>query len=240
MGTVVAKHRHQEICDSIFHILYSFNKIDKEIGKKFIMFDTLNDIFSRKYSQQSIEFISTAGKNGRNSHGAAGLIQMIYNDNQIQLLKASDPNYWLQRAKSVYITYRLKSNSLELCKGIKWAIKAEEDSKIRMQQGEKQYYRTMSNAVIQIAIMYGRVANINNYNTVSYNDKAVEYYYKGFSDSNNIAAAKSIINHSKGTEDFNCLIQDIITNPDHVSMEWEKEKNYLINISINGDVAYSL
>lgn len=239
IGNVVAKQRHKNICDSIYHILYSFNKIDNEVVKKFIMFDTLNDIFSRKYSQKSIDFAVSKGEKGKNSYGAAGLIQAIYNDNHIQQLKAADPNYWLQRAKSVYIMYRHKHDISRLYQGIKWAIKAEQDSEIKVKQGVKQYYRTMSNAVIQIAIMYGRVAYLNAYKKVSDNNKAVEYYYKGLSDSNNSAAAKSLINNSKGTDDFNNLIQDIIANPNHIDQEWRNERDYLINVSIKGDIVYS-
>ena len=119
MGKVIAKNRHRNICNSIYHILYSFNKIDKNIVKKFIMFDTLNDIFSRKYSQQSIVYLESEGTYGRNSNGAAGLIQSIYNNSKIQLLKASDPNYWLQRAKSVYIINRHKSDANKIYEGIR-------------------------------------------------------------------------------------------------------------------------
>lgn len=239
MGKVIAKRRHSNICNCIYHILLSFSKIDKNIVKKFIMFDTLNDIFSRKYSQQSIEYIESKGKYGRNSNGAAGLIQAIYSDSNIQQLKASDPNYWLQRAKSVYIINRHRPDADKIYEGIKWAIKAERDSEIKVNQGEKQYYRTMSNAVIQIAIMYGRVAKIKNYSITSDNNKAVEYYYKGLSDSNNSAAAKSLINYSKGTDDFNSLIKDIVANPYHIDPEWGNERDYLIKVSINGDILYS-
>lgn len=239
MGNTVAKHRYSLICDSIYHIIYSFNKIDQNIVKKFIMFDTLNDIFSRKYSQQSIDFLISEGKRGKNANGAAGLIQAIYNNDQIQKLKASDPNYWLQRAKSAYIINRHKGDVKQIYEGINWAIKAERDSEIKVKQGEKQYYRTMSNATIQIAIMYGRVAKIKNYKVIADNNKAVEYYYKGFSDSNNIAAARSLINNSRGTEDFNSLIKDIVVNPEHVDSEWGRERDYLIKVSINGDVLYS-
>ena len=50
------------------------------------------DIFSRKYSWESIDFIESSGKRGKHTNGAAGLIQMIYSDEKIKSLKASDPN----------------------------------------------------------------------------------------------------------------------------------------------------
>lgn len=115
MGTAIAKSRHRTICDNIYHIMYCFDKAEKDSVKKFIMFDTLNDIFSRKYSQKSINYIETNGKEGKDSQGAAGLIQEIYNDDKIQQLKAGDPNYWLQRAKSVYITYYKNTKKLMNC-----------------------------------------------------------------------------------------------------------------------------
>lgn len=241
IGKTVAKSRHRDICNSIYSIMYSFEKIDRDIVKKFIMFDTLNDIFSRKYSQQSINFISSNGEEGKSVHGAAGLIQQIYSDDKIKQLKSDDPNYWLQRAKSVYITYYKQNNIFELYEGIQWAIKAEQDSLIKIQEGERQYKRTMSNATIQIAIMYGRVARMNEYKNISDNSKAVEYYYKGLSDVNNSAAAKSIIcNNSKGTEDFHNLISILGTNKNAIDQEWNVERDYLLKIGIGNNISYSL
>lgn len=144
MGNAVVKQRHQDICDSVFHILHSFNKINPDIVKKFIMFDTLNDIFSRKYSWESINYVESSGESGKDLSGAAGLIQMIYNDENIKKLKASDPNYWLQRAKSVNNAYRKKTDIAILYEGIDWALKAEQDSRIKVDHGERQYNRTIS------------------------------------------------------------------------------------------------
>ena len=239
LGNAIAKTRHRMICESIHHIMYSFDKIDKNIVKKFIMFDTLNDIFSRRYSKINIDYIVSYGHEGKNADGAAGLIQEIYNDPKIQELKAEDPNYWLQRAKSIYMTCRSKKDIQELYEGINWAIKAEQDSEIRVSQGEKRYYRTMSNSTIQVAIMYGRIAKLNKYNVIDDINRAVEYYYKGLSDTNNSAAAKSIMNHSKGTEDFKSLVNYLINNPTCVSSEWYSNRDYLIKIRINGDILYS-
>lgn len=239
MGKAIIKQRHRDICDSIYHIIYSFSKTEQDVVKKFTMFDTLNDIFSRKYSWESIDFVESSGNSGKKSNGAARLIQMIYSDDNIKQLKASDPNYWLQRAKSIYITYRKKRDLPILHEGIDWAIKAEQDSKIKVQQGEKQYDRTMSNAIIQTAMLLGRVAKLNNYNVIEDNNRAIEYYYRDLSDSNNVMAAKSLISHSKGTEDFNNLIKHLVENWEQVDQEWIEESNYLIKIGIKDDVIYS-
>lgn len=240
MGNVVVKQRQRDICDSIYHILHSFNRVDPDVVKKFIMFDTLNDIFSRKYSWESIDYVVSSGESGKDLSGASGLIQMIYDDDNIKKLEASDPNYWLQRAKSVNIAYRKKTDIAKLYEGIDWAIKAEQDSKIKADQGERKYNRTMSNAIIQVAIMLGKVARLNNYNIIEDNNRAIEYYYKGLSDSNNAAAAKTILSHSRGTEDFKSLIKYLVENWNQVGHEWQKESNYLIGIGVKDDVIYSV
>lgn len=239
MGNAVAKTRHGKICNSIYHIMCSFDRVDKNVIKKFIMFDTLNDIFSSKYSQSSINYIASGGGSGKSSHGAARLIQEIYDNEKIQKLEAADPNYWLQRAKSIYIMYRKQQDIEKLRQGIQWAIKAEQDSEIYVKQGMKQYARTMSNATIQIAIMYGRVAKLNKYSIQADNYRAIEYYYKGLSDSNNIEAARSLINHSKGKEDFDGMIGYLVENARSFEPEWREERDYLIKVSINKDMVYS-
>ncbi len=240
MGNALVKQRHRDICDSIFHILYSFNRVDPDIVKRFIMFDTLNDIFSRKYSWESIDYVVSSGESGKDLSGASGLIQMIYNDDNIKKLKASDPNYWLQRAKSINIAYRKKKNIAILYEGIDWAIKAEQDSRIKVDQGEKQYNRTMSNSVIQVALMLGKVARLNNYKNIEENARAIEYYYKGLSDSNNVAAAKTLLSHSRGTEDFKGLLDYIVENWNQIGHEWQEEANYLIGIGLKNDTIYSI
>ena len=126
-----------------------------------------------------------------------------------------------------------------LREGVDWALKAEQDSMIKVQQGEKQYYRTVSNAIIQTAMLLGRVAKLNNYKVIEDNTRAIEYYYKGLSDSNNVAAAKSLISHSKGTEDFNTLIKHLVANWDQVPPEWRRESNYLVGIGIKDNAIYS-
>ncbi len=239
MGNAVVKQRHRDICDSIFHILHSFNRFNSDIVKRFIMFDTLNDIFSRKYSWESISYAESSGESGKDLSGAAGLIQMIYNDDNIKKLKASDPNYWLQRAKSINNAYRKKTDIAILYEGIDWAIKAEQDSRIKVDYGERQYNRTVSNAVIQVAIMLGKVIRLNNYSIIEDNNRAIEYYYKGLSDSNNVAAAKTLLSYSRGTEDFKCFVKYLVENWDQIGQEWQKEGNFLINLGIKDDTIYS-
>lgn len=92
----------------------------------------------------------------------------------------------------------------------------------------------MSNAIIQIAMLLGRLAKLNNYKVMADNTRAIECYYKGPSDSNNIVAAKSLISHSRGTEDFNKLVKYIVENWTQIPIEWTTESNYLVNIGIKG------
>ncbi|EOL9051385.1 SIR2 family protein [Cronobacter turicensis] len=81
------------------------NKNNEEIGKKIIMFDTINLLFSRK-------------------KGAGRLILRLYEE--LQPLLSQDPDYWLQRAKAMGTVLKGRSNLLE---AIDYAKKAFEDGK---------------------------------------------------------------------------------------------------------------
>lgn len=183
--------RQKNICEAIYRILSCFDNIDQDAVKTFLMFDTLNEIFSRIYSKQSIDFLTSDGKEGQKLYGASSMIHEIYNDENIKKLKSGDPNYWLQRAKSIYITnYKHKGSQKELLEAIDWAKKAEQDSRLKIEKGEKKFLRTESNAIMQLAMLYGKLANLRNYEDISINNSALMYYYNGFSDANNINAAK--------------------------------------------------
>jgi energy-coupling factor transporter ATP-binding protein EcfA2 len=81
------------------------NKNNEEIGKKIIMFDTINLLFSRK-------------------KGAGRLILKLYEE--LQPLLSQDPDYWLQRAKAMGTVLKGKKNLLE---AIDFAKKAFEDGR---------------------------------------------------------------------------------------------------------------
>ena len=237
MGNRMAKEHQKNVCQAIYEILLSFSKIDTDCVKEFLQFDKLNDIFSRVYSESSIALMSNPNGSTRIKYGAAKFIHNVYANENIKRLKANDPNYWLQRAKSIYITNNYKHDGLkaEILEAIDWAKKAEQDSKTRIGNGETKYFRTESNAIMQIAMLYGRLAKLYDYTNNNVNELALEYYYKVFSDTNNISATKTLLSHSRGTEDFTKFINKLVLKVDIVGSEWSQEKNYLLKIGFKKD-----
>ena len=237
LGKRMTKEHQKNVCQAIYEILLSFSKIDMDHVKEFLQFDKLNDIFSRVYSESSIASMSKPNGSKSIKYGAAKFIHNVYANENIKRLKADDPNYWLQRAKSIYITnnYRHAGSTAEILEAIDWAKKAEQDSRTRVDNGETKYFRTESNAIMQIAMFYGRLAKLYGYIKKDVNELALEYYYKVFSDTNNISATKTLLNHSRGTDDFTKFVNILIRKTDSVGHEWDKEKNYLLNIGLNKD-----
>lgn len=237
IGNRMAKEHQNKVCEAIYAILLSFSKIDMDNVKEFLQFDKLNDVFSRVYSESSITSMSNLNGATRIKYGAASFIHNVYANENIKQLKANDPNYWLQRAKSIYITnnYRHAGSRAEILEAIDWAKKAEQDSRTRVDNGETKYSRTESNSIMQIAMLYGRLAKLQGYVNKIVNESALEYYYKVFSDTNNIGATKTLLNHSRGTDDFTRFVNRLISNDDSVGTEWSQEMNYLINIGLKKD-----
>lgn len=232
MGSVSRKEHFKNISAAIYHTLFVFDKKKQDMVKKFLLFDILNDVFSVQYMRENIRKLSEDDKNIENpsnrKSGAAALIQAIYEDEDIQKLKSSEPNYWLQRAKSLYILNSGKHGRKErLQEGIQWAKKAIGDSKIFISQGQNKYIRTLSNANMQIAMLYGKLAYKHYYSDIIINTQAVHYYYESLSDPNNSAAAKSLMERSKGTSDFKKLIENIAQNKDLILRDAIREAKYL-------------
>lgn len=235
MGKAIKKEHFNNICAAIYHILFVYEKINQDEVKKFLLFDSLNDIFSRQYSKENIDKLTKEEDDKESqeqrTYGAAALIQAIYEDENIQKLKATEPNYWLQRAKSLYILNSSKNGNIErLEEGVEWAKKAMADSEILINKGQRKYYRTFSNAIIQIAMLYGKLAYRKMYKDYNINTLAVNYYYKGLSDANNLSAAKSLIARSRGTRDFKNLLNHVKQNKEIIYDEALDEVKYLCNI----------
>lgn len=79
------------------------------------------------------------------------------------------------------------------------------------------------------------MAKLYGYTKNDVNELALEYYYKVFSDTNNIGATKTLLNHSRGTEDFTKFVNRLISKTDIVGPEWSQERNYLLKIGLNKD-----
>lgn len=231
IGSVIKKQHFDGVCSAIYHILMSYEKRDADKVKKFLMFDILNDIFSRQYSKENIEKLLRENHDEKKLYGAAALIQAIYENDEIQKLKSGEPNYWLQRAKSLYILNSGKKGRTErLEEGIEWAKVAEGDSETLISNGKSKYYRTLSNAIVQIAMLYGKLAYKLYYKDKVINTQAINYYYKGLSDGNNLQAAKSLIASSRGTNDFNNLLNHVKKDVTCISPDAVDEAEFLCNI----------
>ena len=70
--------------------------------------------------------------------------------------------------------YRHAGSRAEILEAIDWAKKAEQDSRTRVDNGESKYSRTESNAVMQIAMLYGKLAKLRGYNEKKVNESALE------------------------------------------------------------------
>ena len=240
MVKAVIPSRHQAICDSIYEIIRTFIKNDRSVVRNIIFFDTLNDIFSKRYSKSNIRYLATDGKEGKSADGAAKIIEEIYMDENIQRVMSDDINYWLQRAKCTYILYRKAKDISKLYEGVQWAKKTEYDADARANKGENRYERTRLNAIVEVAMLYGRIANLKKFADISDNSDAVSYYFKALSDGNNLDTARTLLTNSKGTEDFKKLVDNIVENPGVIYADLGKERDYLINIRVNGDMVYSI
>ena len=84
-------------------------------------------------------------------------------------------------------------------------------------------------------MLYGKLAKLDRYNKKKVNELALEYYYKVFSDANNIGATKTLLANSRGTNDFIEFINKLISNENTVGGEWSREKDYLVNVGVNKD-----
>ena len=49
------------------------------------------------------------------------------------------------------------------------------------------------------------------------------------------SATKTLLNHSRGTEDFTKFVNRLILKTDIVGTEWSQERNYLLKIGLNKD-----
>ena len=235
MGNTMKNIHRKTICDAIYHILFSYDE-NGEKAKKFLMFDTLNDIFSRQYTKENIERLESTKKNTGSAYGAVSVIRAVYDDENIAKLKSDEPNYWLQKAKSIYIyNSGEKGNKERIKEGIEWAKMAEGNSETLVSNGKNKYLRTISNAIVQTAMLYGNLANKLSYSDKKINTRSINYYYKALSDANNLTATKSLIAESRGTKDFNELLNYIKSNKEAFDSSVAEEAGYLCSVQDSGN-----
>ena len=241
VSTALAVKNQEKVCEAIYQILKNYENVNKTRVKEFIMVDVLNDIFSRVYSRKYLDSLNTRDeKNGNKSRlaGAAMLISRIYKYKPIQDLKADDPNYWLQRAKSIYIVANASTNISvnELYDAVQWSKKAEQDALLLIQKGDNSYWRTKSNAEVETAMLYGKITNKENFSNIESVNNAIGYYYKAFNDSNNLGAIEGIIERSKGSNDFRNLMNYAIEHMESVDTDMTDSLSFLLTLHINGAI----
>lgn len=137
------------------------------IQQKVIMFDTLNQIFSYE------------------DGGAGALIKEVYIT--IQPLLSDNPDYWLQRAKSIL---KLERDNIKIVKdGIDYARKAFKD-------GTRE--KTINNAEFTIALLYGKLCKLENYAGPENVIEAINWFYTAISKNKyNKAYIDSMLEHSR-------------------------------------------
>jgi hypothetical protein len=142
-----------------------------------------NNHFS--YIQEKIIMFDTLNQIFSYEEGGAGLIKEVYVT--IQPLLSDRPDYWLQRAKSIL---KLENKSIQILKdGIDYARKAFKD-------GIRQ--KTITNAEFTIALLYGKLCNLEEYKEVDNVFEAVEWFHTAINKhSYNKAYVDSMLEHSR-------------------------------------------
>ena len=102
---LILKMEKEDVSHIIQNIVRNLYLFDQEQYKAAIMFDTLNQLFSRE--------------------GAASHIEYVYGNLEQDL--CHEPHFWLQRAKSIYRLFKKDAKKLEIAR--QYAIKAYEDAK---------------------------------------------------------------------------------------------------------------
>ena len=153
----------------LFRILNEFHKIQGAVLTSEYVYETVKilkplpfgDIAAKKII--SFDFLNQAFS--RRGTGTIKLIESIYS--KLESLLYEDAHFWLQRSKSILYLYRENIERLSIA--LLYAKKAYYDTKSDKQR---------INATTTLAMISGRIANINNYTDYESVGNAVEWYYK--------------------------------------------------------------
>lgn len=177
--------------------------------KSLISFDNLNQIFYHS-------------KKG----GAIRLIFLIYQ--QLETLLFEDSHYWLQRGKSIYYLSRNNSNHLE--KAIEYSKKPYYDSAPNT--------RIKSTSSFQIAMIYNRIAAIQNFSNTDIVNEAVDWYSISLKETNhNLKIVNNFLEEArqkKFRSDFYNLCHYIMDNPRSTD---KQKRSFLLSKLLNKGVS---
>lgn len=143
------------------------------------MFDTLNDLFPREEG------------------GAGELISIIYKE--LENILSTDPDYWIQRAKSILNIYSNYKDEDRIIEGIKCSQKAYEDvkKKIKNEKSNGREEKNLTNALFTTALLYGRLVSIEEYKIKSNVEISIQWYYNAFKDDSNVEYVYGLIEKNK-------------------------------------------
>lgn len=196
------KNGQDKIIDAIEEIvkrLY-FTKTSSYCAKQVILFDNINAIFSV-------------------NDGVAKLPFGIYN--RLQNYLNNEPDYWLQRAKSIRI---LSKNIQELLIAKDYAYKAYLDKKTQGQYSEK--------AVLTLAMIMGKICSLDNYKNKEWVKNAVDFYYEALNSEKNVIYVDDLLINARRQHkdnDLYCLSKYLFTLSNGNS-EFDKRKiDFILN-----------
>lgn len=144
---ITLKIGYEETANKIVNTVAALKPIDNEYHE-LIMFDTLNAVFPSN---------------------ARSLISKIYE--KLAPLLSGEPDYWLQRAKSIYHNH-LNNSEEDILVAIDYANKAIKESERRV----------TINARLTRANLYGLLCQVDEYKTESHILKAINMYSEAFDD----------------------------------------------------------
>ncbi len=165
---------------------YKTNGIKKTVSiiKRIVKLFTNNESYA--YIQQKIIMFDTLNQLfGSDEGGAGALIRAVYEE--IQDLLSDMPDYWLQRSKSIL---KLENRRIEHVRdGIDYARKAYQD-------GIRQ--KTINNAEFTIALLYGKLCKMEEYDNYEDVIEAVDWFYSAMNKHrSNRTYIESMIEYSK-------------------------------------------
>lgn len=151
---ITSKIGYEETANKIVNTVAILKPIDNEYHE-LIMFDTLNAVFPSNASVRSIT--------------ARNLISLIYE--KLAPLLSGEPDYWLQRAKSIYHNH-LNNSVEDVLVAIDYANKAIKESERRV----------TINARLTRANLHGLLCQVDDYKTDSHILQAINMYSEAFDD----------------------------------------------------------
>lgn len=141
------------------------NKFFKEMAK-YINFDILNSIFPKNIKK-----------------GSAGLIGRIYEKLHDDL--CNDPQYFHQRAKSIY--WLKRNDSIQLEEALKLVDKSINDIEVSRDVNNDNIKNSISHIEYTKALIVGRICNLTQYRDIELTKSAIECYYRAFTNPRNSA-----------------------------------------------------